>query len=102
MAQQTTNWRLAGYIADQFDSCRIEARWYRDGLVFLGGEDRLKFDVAVQNLAAGSVDAAYGSPELPVRVGRNVLLQKVHQAAIALQQSQHLHCPVERFRARIV
>src|ERR1017187_10396187 len=102
MAQQTTNWWFAGYIADQFDSCRIETHRYSDRLVFLGREDRLKFDIALQNLAAGSVDAAYGSPELPVRVGRNVLLQKVHKAAIALQQSKHLHRPVERFRARLV
>src|ERR1039458_10527632 len=102
MAQQTTNWWFAGYIADQLDSCRIEAHRYGDGLVFLGREDRLEFDIALQNLAAGSVDAAYGSPELPVRVGRNVLLQEVHKAAIALQQSQHLHRPVERFRARLV
>src|SRR5258708_31849643 len=102
MAQQTTNWWFAGYIADQFDSCRIEAHWYGDGLVFLGREDRLEFDIALQNLAAGSVDAAYGSPGLPVRVGRNVLLQKVPKAAIALQQSQHLHRPVERFRARLL
>jgi hypothetical protein len=85
MAQQTTNWWFAGYIADQFDSCRIEAHWYGDGLVFLEREDGLEFDIALQNLAAGSVDAAYGSSELPVRVGRNILLQKVHKAAIALQ-----------------
>src|SRR5258708_37841513 len=102
MAQQTTNWWFAGYIADQFDSCRIEAHWYGDGLVFLGREDRLEFEIALQNLAAGSVDAAYGSPELPVRVGRNVFLQNIHKAAITLQQSQHLHGPVERFRARLV
>ena len=102
MAQQTANWRFAGYVPDQFDRCRIEADWYSDGLVFLGREDRLEFDIALQNLAAGSVDAAYGGTELPVRVGRNVLLEKVYKAAIALQQSQHLHCPVERFRARLV
>src|SRR5260370_29599931 len=102
MAQQTTNWWFAGYIADQFDSCRIEAHRYGDGLVFLGREDWLEFDIALQNLAAGSVYAAYGRPELPVWVGRNVFFQKIHKPAIALQQSQHLDRPVGRFRARLV
>src|SRR5260370_10802738 len=100
MAQQTTNWWFAGYIADQFDSCRIEAHWYGDGLVFLGREDRREFDIARQNLAAGSVDAAYGGPELPVRVGRNVFLQKIHQPALTLQPSHPLHRPVGHFNAR--
>src|SRR5258708_16163088 len=101
MAQQTTNWRFAGYIADQFDSCRIEAHRYGDGLVFLGREDRLEFEIALQNLAAGSVDAAYGSPELPVRVGRNVFLQKIHKAAIPLHQSRHLPGPVALFSSPV-
>src|SRR5215469_8842313 len=101
MAQQTTNWRFAAYVADQSDSCRIEAYRYGDGLVFFGREDRLEFDIALQNLAAGTVNAAYGGPELPIRVGRNVLLEKVHKAAIALQQGQHLHRPVEGFSTRL-
>ena len=87
MAQQTTNWWFAGYVADQSDSIPIEAHRYGDGLVFFGREDRLEFDLALQNLPAGTVDAAYSSPELPVRIGRDVFLQKVHKAAIALQQS---------------
>src|ERR1039458_3465862 len=68
MAQQTTNWWFAGYIADQFDSCRIEAHRYGDGLVFLGREDRLEFDIALQNLTAGSVDA-YVFAEIAEAIG---------------------------------
>src|SRR5437762_2082021 len=89
-------------LAEEFDSCRIETYRYGDGLVFLGREDWLEFDIALQNLAAGSVDATYSSPELTVRVGRNVFFQKIHKPAITLQQSQHLHRAVGRFRARLV
>ena len=102
MAQQTSNWWFTSYVADQFDRCRVEANRYGHRMVLFGRKDRLKFHVAVQRLATGNVDAAHGSSELSIRIGRDILLQKIYQAAIALQQSQHLHRSIGRFRHQFV
>src|SRR5450755_4250104 len=102
MTQQAAKWRFAGYVSNQFDGRRIESHWYSDRLIFLGRQHGLKFEVAVENPTAGSVDTAHGRPELPIRVGRNVFSQEVHQPAIALEQGEQLDRPIQRFRRWLI
>ena len=88
MTQQSTKRWFAGNVSNQLNRRRIESHRNGDRLVLLGSEHRLEFEVAVENLATGSVNAAHGGPELGVRVGRNVLGEEVQQAAIAAYRNK--------------
>src|SRR5215467_1838898 len=99
MPQQTPDGSLAPYVANEFDGGRIKTWWQDDRMVLFGRKDWLKFDIPLQDLTAGSMNAAYSGPELSIGVRRHILLQKVHKPPIALQQGKHLHRPVNRFGA---
>ena len=89
--QASGEWRPSGHIAHEADGGRIEVLNDRDRFPFPAVEDRLEGDVAFEHAAAASVDVAHGGADLRVLVRRHILHEEIDEAAIALQQREHLH-----------
>ncbi len=82
--------RGARDIAGELYRVRIEATPERNGVALPFAANRRNLDVPPQSATGTLVDDARGSPNIRVIEGVNVLLQKVHESALALKHCEEL------------
>jgi len=100
MLKGTSKWRLAGYIAHEADSRRIESSRHFDARPLSLRQNRLKYKVLFQDRLALTMNVAYGGADLRVGIGLNVFQKKIDEPSFALEKCQKTDGSARRFWRR--